>query len=382
MRGRARSARQRTPADTPGPGRSQSLRRILLALALLLAAGTLGLWGTRPSDGAAGAALPGAQLSLLAVGDTGEPPGWLGLDPQRRVGRALLRAHRARPVAALVLLGDNFYPKGLVSHELVERVRANLVEPYCGFVALRGFRSPEVADGCPSGVEPADLPPIFAVLGNHDYESAESPALERDAVPSFVSNWSVPAGVAEVHELPGGVSLVLAQSEELLSGAGATPLRDALARSRGPWRIVALHRPVVEGVDASTRTGESTVAFTQLVRGAIAESGVPVQLLLSGHEHNLQVFEGSAPGPRLMVVAGSGGGHRRMKFSASSRRFGLVAIGFARIDLVGAGADARLVVSQFALPRRWLPWHDVAALVSRWSVGPSGETRNELGGGP
>src|SRR5262245_529074 len=225
------------------PRRSPTLRRILLALALLLLGGALGLVWTRPPGNVGGPPLPAAQLSLLAVGDTGEPPGWLPLDPQRRVGRALLGEHRARPVAGFVLLGDNFYPSGLVSHELVERVRVNLVRPYCGFVALRGPRSSEVADACPSGVEHTDAFPIFAVLGNHDYESAESPGLEREAVPAFVSNWRMPSGAAEVYELPGGVSLVLTQSEELLHQHDATPLRDALARSRGPWRIVALHRP-------------------------------------------------------------------------------------------------------------------------------------------
>jgi hypothetical protein len=55
-----------------------------------------------------------------------------------------------------------------------------------------------------------------------------------------------------------------------------------------------------------------------------------------------------------------------------------VGIGFALVDLVGAGADARLVASQFALPEHWLPGHDAPALVSRWSVGLSGAVRNEL----
>lgn len=382
MRGHAGNAKHRA-AGLPARSLNREkpkLRRPLLAITALLALGIGWLWWTRPSGEEAGPPLPEAQLTLLAVGDTGQPASWLPLDPQLRVGRAMARVHRARPVDALVLLGDNFYPSGLTSRELVERVRANLVKPYCGFVALRGPRSPEVEAACPTGVELERPIPIFAVLGNHDYETAESPELEREAVPRFVSNWSVPQGVAEVHELPGGVSLVLAQSEELLSGAGTAPLRDALARSRGPWRIVALHRPVVEGIRGPTNTDKNTAAFSALVRGAIVESGVVVQLLLAGHEHNLQIFDGSSPGPQLVVVAGSGGGERRTKFDAASRRFALVGIGFALIDLVGTGSDARLVASQFALPEHWLPWHDAPALVSRWSVGLSGEVRNELAG--
>ena len=286
--------------------------------------------------------------------------------------------HDAHPVGALVLLGDNFYPSGLVAHELVERVRENVVEPYCGFVVLRGPRSAEVAGACPSAVDAMREVPLFAVLGNHDHGSKESPELERRDVPSFVSNWRMPKGTAEVYELPGGVSLVLAQSEELLGGAGAAPLRDALARARGPWRIVALHRPAVEDITGPTQTDRNTASFSARVRGAIAESGVAVQLLLAGHEHNLQVFEGHVPGPELVVVAGSGGEERRAKFSAGSRRFLLVGIGFARIDLVGTGAAARLIASQFALPEHWLPGRDVPALVSRWSVSLAGGVRDEL----
>jgi hypothetical protein len=364
-------------------GETPNLRRPLLAIAAaLLALGTAWVLWTRPSGEAALLPLPEAQVSLLAVGDTGEPPSRLPLDPQLRVGRAMALVHAARPVDALVLLGDNFYPRGLASHELVERVRGNLVKPYCAFVVLRGPRSREVADACPSGIAPTRSVPIFAVLGNHDYETPESAELERDAVPSFVSNWSVPAGVAEVHELPGGVSLVLAQSEELLGSADVAPLRDVLARSRGPWRIVALHRPVAEGITGGTKSDAKTEAFTARVRGAIAESGVAVQLLLSGHDHNLQVFEGTSPGPYLVVVAGSGGGDRDTEFTATSRRFALVRIGFARIDLVGTGADARLVASQFALRTPWLPGHDAPELVSRWSVGLSGGLRDELAGAP
>jgi hypothetical protein len=329
--------------------------------------------GARPA-----APLPEPELSLLAVGDTGQPPSLLpAADAQVRVGRVMALAHAAQPVDALVLLGDNFYPDGLAAHEAVGRIRDNLVRPYCGFVALSGPRSREVADSCPGARE--EPIPILAVLGNHDYESDESPGLERDLVPSFVSNWSVPGAATEVHELPGGVSLVLVQSEELTGAAEAALLSAALRGARGPWRVVAIHHPVVEDVDGSTHKGASIAAFSALVREAISDSGVEVQLLLAGHEHNLQIFEGSSPGPRLVVIAGGGAGHRPAKFHARSCRFLAERMGFVRIDLVGVDDDARLVASLFALRDAWIPGFDDATLVARWSVDPHGDVRNELG---
>jgi len=322
---------------------------------------------------------PGAELSLLAVGDTGKPPSWLPVaDAQVRVGHAMARAHTADPVDVIVLLGDNFYPKGLRSREAVARIRANVVRPYCPFVALRGPRSAEVADACPPAGVTGGPVPILAVLGNHDHDAEESPGLERNTVPAFVSNWSTPAGMAGVHELRGGVSLVLVQSEELLAAADAAPLRDALRQARGPWRIVAVHRPAVEGVDGPTHDDAHTAAFSKRVQDAVAESGVEVQLLLAGHEHNLQIFEGSRPGPDLVVVAGGGAGHRPTKFHARSRRFTLVRMGFARIDLVGTGEGTRLVASLLALRDVWIPGFDSAELVARWSVSLAGDVRDEL----
>jgi len=347
-----------------------------LAVALLAFGVSQSPW-TRFSSARPGP-LPAPEFSLLAVGDTGHKPSWLpASDAQVRVGRAMALGHDAEPADALVLLGDNFYPDGLVAREAVDRIRTNLVSPYCRFVSLHGPRSREVADECPSGREERSPIPILAVLGNHDYEADESPGLQRDAVPYFVSNWSMPEGVTEVHELPGGVSLVLVQSEELAAATDVALLSDALRRSRGPWRVVAIHRPAVEGIDGPTRNDANTAAFSALVQGAISDSGVEVQLLLAGHEHNLQIFEGSAPGPHLVVIAGGGAGHRPVKFHALSRRSAVERMGFARIDLVGAGDDARLVASLFALPDAWIPGFDAADLVARWSVDLQGEVRNE-----
>src|SRR5262245_6853202 len=88
-------------------------------------------------------------FSLLAVGDQGGPPHWLtAASGQYAVGTALEEVDERRPVDALLLLGDNFYASGLRRNELIERVRGNVVAPYCRFVDLSGPRSSEVRSAC------------------------------------------------------------------------------------------------------------------------------------------------------------------------------------------------------------------------------------------
>ncbi len=86
------------------------------------------------------------------------------------------------------------------------------------------------------------------------------------------------------------------------------------------------------------------------IQQALASIDVPVHLHLAGHDHNLQIGVPAPQSPYLQVVAGSGGGERAVRHPLVGGRFQLVQPGFARIDLVGDGEAARLVVSLIALP--------------------------------
>ena len=151
--------------------------------------------------------------SLLAFGDTGHPARVFRIlsDGQLAVSAGIRAEHRRNPVDGVVLLGDNFYQDGLQNFELVERIRTNVVEPYCGLVELRGPRSAEVREACdrPS----AEDVWILALLGNHDVVAEESPYLQRHVVPHFVSNWHMPPGEVEVRELGGGLSVVVLSAQ-------------------------------------------------------------------------------------------------------------------------------------------------------------------------
>lgn len=360
---------------TPQP-RSRALAAGTAAVLILV--GGIVLFGRAHAPEATLAPRPARVLSLLAVGDTGTPPRWPGvLDRQRAVGAGLEREDRREPADALLLLGDNFYPGGLLAGELVERTRGDLVRPYCAFVDLSGSRSQEVADACPGPRRGRSARPLFAVLGNHDWRSKGSPRLEASALPEFVANWRLLSRGARVFELGPGVSLVLFDSSEMLRSLDATSLTEALRSAPGPWRILAAHHPIGTHRHGTGDRSADPSSYEALVRRAVAEAGVEVQLMLAGHEHNLQLLELAGPGPRLVAIAGAGSGSRPVKSESEGRRFAHEGLGFARVDLLRDGSGERLAVTLFTSPR-WAAVLGVAPrAVARWSVRVDGTTLPE-----
>jgi len=325
--------------------------------------------------------LPGETISsFLAVGDTGEPAFLPALrSGQRAVARGMALEDARAEVDAVVLLGDNFYPDGLREASLVEQVRDYLVLPYCRFLRLDGPRSAEVASACPGGAT-ATRRPFFAVLGNHDYGDPVSPGLQHDAVSAFAPGFDLPPGVASLRALGEGLDLVLVDSELLMDGADPAPLRDALRASAGPWRVLALHRPVALANGQQTNPAGGEMKLRETIRAAVAEAGVRVQLTLAGHTHDMQVLVEPDPMP-LHVVAGSGSTMRNAKPGTESRRFVRKAVGFARIDRVRTPEGERLVATLFATPRYPALQGTLEAplrAVARYSVDLEGTVRDEL----
>jgi len=358
-------------ATRPGRSRGITAAALALAAALVLIAPCVAIrWQEAPPPSAA------PIVSLLAVGDTGDQPTWLpALDKQRAVAAGMESEDRRAAVDALVLLGDNFYESGLDPENLVDRVRGNLVEPFCHFVELAGPRSAEVLSGCPAAREQRPARPIYAVLGNHDSRNAESPQLEEEVVPLLVSNWRLSGKPIETIELEGGVSLLLIDSTPLERGGDPGPLRDALRASRGPWRILAAHHPIGTDRALGYKNDRGVGHYGELVQQAIREAQVDVQLMLGGHEHNLQLLRVDPPGPRVVVVSGAGSRPRPLKSSSRGRVFAREGLGFARIDLTETQDGPRLVVSLFETPR-WRSLLGAAPeLLGRWTITSSGELR-------
>ncbi len=222
-----------------------------------------------------------------------------------------------------------------------------MAAPYCAFLEPEAPRADEIGSACRLEPEERHPVPIYAVLGNHDHGHPESPGLQREVLPLFVPNWHVPGGPAQAIDLPGGLSLVLVDTTVMRDDPAAeSAMVEALRTSRGPWRVLATHHPVAWARDPEDNGYRAR--FLELIRSA----GVDVQLAVSGHEHNLQAIEMAPPGPALQIVAGSGSKVRELKTSNPAVRFARAEPGFARLDLVGDGAEQRLVVSLFATAHR------------------------------
>jgi hypothetical protein len=74
-------------------------------------------------------------------------------------------------------------------------------------------------------------------------------------------------------------------------------------------------------------------------------------------------------------VAGGGSSARSIRESEPTRRAGFEAAGFARIDLVGRGADERLFASLYRV-RAWPGGLEPSSrLAARWSVDRDGRSR-------
>jgi hypothetical protein len=285
------------------------------------------------------------------------------------VGEGLWATHRRHPADYLLLLGDNFYPDGLEQREAEARIAMNLVAPLCGFLDLSAPLGPNVEPSC--GEEPAGRRPIplRAVLGNHDWRAPESPDLQRTLVPRYLANFVLKEDVAWLEETAAGVSLVFFDSTPGRSPEGVAKLRATLAAARGPWRVVVSHHPI----DASPK-GDA-------LRGAIEGAGVPVQLWLAGHDHNLQMSEPGRPGPALQVIAGAGSHPTGAKYDIPGRSFFARSLGYARVDLVpdpSAPGREELVVSLVAVrPVPAALWQR-ARVVARYAVSKDGGVRRIL----
>lgn len=383
--GRARAGGHGSGASPP---RGSRLRAGLLALGVLASAGVAGWalfgWsapvatGPGPADpGAANAPAPprtaaglearsGGSLvevcrpapgrpSLLAVGDTGVPPDGPEWPVQLRVGEGLAAVDRRAPADALVLLGDNFYPSGLRAAELAWRARENLLRPYgffAGAGAARAGAAGEAAD--PASARPGRGPggapprPIYAVLGNHDWKSPESPHLQRTALPELVPGWQPPPETVDTREVGRGLSLVLFDSRWLARTGAVEALAGALRAARGPFVVLASHVP--SSLDRRPEgLRDWDLRYAGYVEQAVRRAGRVVQLRLAGHEHNLQVIELVSPAGGIEVIAGSGARPKAVRQVHLGRLFASPRPGFARAVVTAGprpGAE-RLVVELY-----------------------------------
>jgi hypothetical protein len=253
------------------------------------------------------------------------------------------REHARSPVDALVLLGDNFYPTGLLADELLPRIIDNLARPYCAFIDASDVLAEGLDPECFNVAEPR--PHLFAVIGNHDLDSPDSERLQRHEISRFVRNWDLPGGEgSRIRELGGGLSLIFLRSGFPWGPTEVEQLSADLSLAKGPWRVIVGHRPPIPGHPQLSR----------MVARASEKSGRVVHAYLAGHVHVLAAIPGIAPEPALTAIAGSGSHARRQQdteYRIEEPDFIVAKLGFIRLDVIGEPPEDRLRLTFLQSPR-------------------------------
>ena len=245
-------------------------------------------------------------LRLMVVGDTGKDT------PTRdRVVQASRTVCAARGCDALILLGDNVYPRGVQPGE--EARSLGLLEPW-GTVGV----------------------PVYAVLGNHDWghgndhAAADAQLQLADGLPwlHLATDWTASAGPATL--------LALDTTRIFWDGAGRSAwLPDAVARASG-WRVVIGHHPLRSTGphgDAGTYEGWPWVPWLsgRAVEAALTDGLCgAADLYLAGHDHSRQWLE--ACGVQL-VVSGAGASTTKLEDRGHAPRFASPTPGLAWVRL-------------------------------------------------
>jgi hypothetical protein len=230
-----------------------------ILLALLLFPGTAAVAPAQPG------ALPtlaihvrGDSLRIAVVGDSGIET--------KTIARAVAAS---KPVDAIILVGDNFYPCGVKS------------------ATDRKWR---VIDALTS----LNMP-IYAVLGNHDYCG------KADAqVNAHVANWNMPAHEYAIHSDLADFAML--DTTPYALGANRTAenvLRDVFANSKATWRIAVGHHVVASSGWHGIFPRKEAARMRRLLPVMRDEH---VDLYLGGHDHHEELLDLAPP---LIVVSGA-----------------------------------------------------------------------------
>ncbi|MGH9846789.1 MAG: metallophosphoesterase, partial [Blastocatellia bacterium] len=197
----------------------------------------------------------GQPVRVITLGDFGggAPENRkLAGEEQKQVAAAMLQAHRQTPFDFGLTLGDNFYPDGMESPSDA-RWQTQWRELY----------------------DPLGLR-FYAVLGNHDWHAADSPAAELLYTQQSAS-WRMPA---PYYTYTAGPVQFFALDTNEVSDAQLLWLKSVLEQSRARWKVVYGHHPIYSG-------GQHVVSQT-LIKRLLPVIQDHVDIYLAGHEHDMQ----------------------------------------------------------------------------------------------
>ena len=199
-------------------------------------------------------------LRIAVAGDTGEG--------SEAVAKGIARVHKATPLDAILLTGDNFYP---CSPKSADDPRWSLVRPL-------------VAVG----------PPVFPVLGNHDHcGGGPEPQLRWP-------HWRLPARQYAIRSPLADFAMldttpyVFGKSRDAEDAVRAT-----FAKSTSRWRIAVGHHPIF----SSGWHGYFPRDEVRRMRGInpLLQSS-RVDWYLCGHDHHMELVRGKP----MYLVSGAG----------------------------------------------------------------------------
>lgn len=250
------------------------------------------------------------RVRFVALGDTGK-----GNASQRRVARAIGEVCAERGCDLVLLLGDNYYPRGMQApddpriDELVTDVYGSL-----------------------------DLP-VMAVLGNHDWGHGRD-----DRAAEWQVAWARRHPFVQMPERyysfqAAHATFFALDTTPVFWGedrAQTRWLRDAIRRSETPWTIVLGHHTFRSNGEHGNAGAYEGLRFVPVVRGSplrrLFEENVcgRADLYLAGHDHLLQWIEHCGTD---LVVSGAGATARELVDRGNDPRFAVSKTGFAWIEL-------------------------------------------------
>ncbi len=221
---------------------------------------------------------------FFAFGDSGS-----GGPGQMQLAR-VMQTRAAQGLDFALLLGDNFYkPSGIESAD-DPRWESCIALPY-GPLAV----------------------PLYAILGNHDYEGDPTAQLARSAIDP---RWRMPARYYSFDRMLADGTLlrfvaldttaiiqIHEESHRQLEWLDAT-LADPAPR----WTIAYGHHPILSGKEITLDQGHLQRAMAPILKKR------RIDLYLAGHEHSLQLVRSpEAAIATTYVVSGGGGGSDNSK---------------------------------------------------------------------
>lgn len=250
----------------------------------------------------------GNTIRLVVTGDAGSS--------SSRLTKAILVVQKEKPIDAIVLVGDNFYPCGVSS---VTDPQWSKVTKHFGWAKV----------------------PIFAVLGNHDYGdpgregTPAPPCANANAQPGAqvsatgtVPLWQFPARsyvlqnriatLAMLDTEPIALGWTRSMYDANTSAELQQWLRGRLDAAQTKWRIVVGHHTFYSSGDHGRRNGFDQQQMRTLLPLLRAEH---VDLYMGGHDHDMElVGDLAAKDSPLFLISGAGSGLGEMKPRADSLR--------------------------------------------------------------